>query len=130
MGRHLGPRPRPRRRRRPPHGSPILVEFESEVTRQTIGKHADFRSLVRTIALGNAAQVTDDYKAFLRAFPIAQPTYALVRGALLTQRSRRDPERLGHLLAPALVRERGRSGLAIDHRPLDLADLRDRAIGA
>lgn len=54
-----------------PHGSPILVEFESEVTRRTLGKHPDFRTLVRTIALGNAAQVTDDYKAFLRAFPQA-----------------------------------------------------------
>jgi len=54
-----------------PHGSPILVEFEAEVTRRTLGKHPDFRSLVRTIALANAAQVTDDYRAFLRAFPPA-----------------------------------------------------------
>lgn len=47
-------------------GSGVLVEFEQEVMRRTIGKHADFRSLVRSIAQSYAAQVHDDWQAFVK----------------------------------------------------------------
>lgn len=48
-------------------GKAVPYDFEQEVTKRTLGKQAEFRALVRDIALANAAQVNEDFQAFLRA---------------------------------------------------------------
>lgn len=49
--------------------SGIRYDFEKEVTERTRGKRAEFHARLRSIALAQAAQVTDDYRAFLRDRP-------------------------------------------------------------
>ena len=47
-------------------GHQLAYDFEQAVVSRTRGKHAEFRTLVRSVATSNAVQVGEDYQAFRR----------------------------------------------------------------
>ncbi len=47
-------------------GHQLAYDFEQAVVSRTRGKHSEFRALVRSVATSNAAQVKEDFQAFLR----------------------------------------------------------------